>query len=96
MKDLLSFLLSMTLVFTLAACSDGTISSDESNSSELPSTSSETSAQSSAESSENPVESQEINGSETPVESEKPVEGGNTLIAYFSWSGNTEQMAQMI
>lgn len=96
MKKLLSFLLIMTLVFSLAACSNRTTSSDESSSSELPSTSSETPTQSSAAPSENPVESQESNRAETPAGSEVPTEVGNTLIAYFSWSGNTEQMAQMI
>ena len=41
--------------------------------------------------------------SEVPAESEEPAgsaesttEAGRTLIAYFSWSGNTEQVAQMI
>ncbi|WP_276854494.1 flavodoxin, partial [Clostridium phoceensis] len=33
--------------------------------------------------------------SETPAASAQPETGG-TLIAYFSWSGNTEQVAQII
>lgn len=97
MKKLLSLLLSMTLVFSLAACSGGTTASpDADGSSEQPSTPSETSARPSAESPENSMESQEPSSLETTAESEEPAEVGNTLIAYFSWSGHTEQMAQMI
>lgn len=96
MKKLLSILLSMALVFSLAACSGGTTSSGEGSSSKPQSNSSETSAQPSAESSETPTKSEEPAGFETPVESEESAEGSNTLIAYFSWSGNTEQMAQII
>lgn len=82
MKKLLSLLLSMTLVFSLAACSGGTTSSEGEGSEALVS--------SSEPSFEAPV------GSEEPSSSELPEEAGDTLIAYFSWSGNTEQMAQMI
>ena len=79
MKKLLSLLLSITLVFCLAACSGGTASS-ESGSSELSSEASE-----------------ESFSSEAPEESiELTEEAGDILVAYFSWSGNTEQMAQMI
>ena len=82
MKKLLSLLLSMTLVFSLAACSGGTTSS-EGNSSEP--------------SSETSVTSEEPSSSEVPEEPAEPTEeAGGTLVAYFSWSGNTEQMAQMI
>ena len=84
MKKLLSILLSMALIFSLAACGSGTTSSGEGSSSEPSAGSSETSEQPSAELSEN------------PAESEEPVEGENILIAYFSWSGNTERMARMI
>ena len=40
--------------------------------------------------------SEEPFSSEEPVASEESSEAGGTLIAYFSWSGNTEQMAQTI
>ena len=33
---------------------------------------------------------------ETPSSSEESAEGSNVLIAYFSWSGNTEEMASYI
>ena len=82
MKKLLSLLLSMTLVFSLAACSGGTTSS-EGNSSEP--------------SSETSVTSEEPSSYEVPEEPAEPTEeAGGTLVSYFSWSGNTEQMAQMI
>lgn len=87
MKKLLSLLLSMTLVFSLAACSGGTTSSEDG--------SSESSVSSSEPSSEAPAE--ETSSSEAPEESTEPAEeAGGTLVAYFSWSGNTEQMAQII
>lgn len=82
MKKLLSFLLSMTLVFSLAACSGGTSTSE---------------GGASGSSSQALSESEEHSGSEASEESAEPTEEvGGTLIAYFSWSGNTEQMAQMI
>ena len=83
MKKILSLLLSMTLVFSLAACSGGGATSSEGGTSEP--------------SSQTPSESEAPSNSETPEESAEPTEEtGGTLIAYFSWSGNTEQMAQMI
>ncbi len=83
MKKLLYLLLSMTLAFSLAACSGGTKPSSENGESQPPSEAS--------------VESEESSDSEMQDESAKPANGaGDTLIAYFSWSGNTEQMAQMI
>ncbi len=89
MKKLLSLLLSITLVFSLAACSGGTTSSEDG--------SFESSASSSEPSSEAPAASEETSSSEAPEESTEPAEeAGGTLVAYFSWSGNTEQMAQII
>lgn len=83
MEKILSLLLSMTLVFSLAACSGGGATSSEGGTSEP--------------SSQTPSESEAPSNSETPEESAEPTEEtGGTLIAYFSWSGNTEQMAQMI
>ena len=83
MKKILSLLLSMTLVFSLAACSGGGATSSDGGTSEP--------------SSQTPSESEAPSNSETLEESAEPTEEtGGTLIAYFSWSGNTEQMAQMI
>ena len=93
MKKILSLLLSMVLVFSLAACGGENSSSSDNGSSESSVQSSELAAQSSevpAES-ETPVESED-----SAVSAESTGEMGGILIAYFSWSGNTEQMAQMI
>lgn len=82
MKKLLSLILSMTLVFSLAACSEKTTSSEGGNS---------------EQSYEVSIQSEGASSSELSVESAEPAkEAGGTLIAYFSWSGNTEQMARMI
>ena len=82
MKKLLSLLLSMTLILSLAACGGETASSEGNTS--------EPTLQESPE-------SEELSSSESPEETaESTGETGRTLIAYFSWSGNTEQMAQMI
>lgn len=90
MKKLLSLLLSMTLIVSLAACSGGAPVSSEDVTSQPP-------VSASQPSSEAPVESEEPTSSEPSAESQQPVEEtSGTLIAYFSWSGNTEQMAQMI
>lgn len=88
MKKMLSLLLSMTLIFSLAACSGGTTASDGDNS--------ETTVSYSEPSSEAPVESEKPTSSELSESTEPTEEAGGTLIAYFSWSGNTEKMAQMI
>lgn len=89
MKKWLSILLSMTLVFSLTACNGGTTSREDENS-EPPAISSEPS-------SEAPSISEEPSSSDPPEESVEPTEEiGGTLIAYFSWSGNTEKMAQII
>ena len=89
MKKILSLLLPMMLVFSLAACSGGTTSRGGGTS--------EPAINSSEPSSQTPSESEAPSSSEASDESAEPTEEtGGTLIAYFSWSGNTEQMAQMI
>ena len=46
---------------------------------------------------ESPTEEPAEEPSEEPAESETPTAGDSSLlIAYFSWSGNTEQVAQII
>ena len=89
MKKLCSILLSMTLLFSLAACGSGEPASSESGPSEASASSSEASSQADAKSAEMSAGSED-----EPAESEAPTAEGGTLIAYFSWSGNTEQMAQ--
>lgn len=82
MKKLFSVLVAMTMAFSLAACSGGN-----------PSSGGDAGFDSSSESSA----SSEASASDAP--SSQPEEGaeeGGTLLAYFSWSGNTQQMAEII
>ena len=68
MKKIYWILLSMALLFSLAACGGS-----ESSSSEASTSSPETSSQSVAESSELPAALEEISDSPEPAEPEKPV-----------------------
>ena len=99
MKKLLSLALCTMLSFSLTACSEEAASSGEGSSSEpLSQPSSDTvpeSSETAAESSEISAESQETAEPSEAVEITDPETGG-TLIAYFSWSGNTEAMANLI
>ncbi len=90
MKKILSMLLSMTMLCSLAACGGETPSDEEKS----PAASADTAEQSAELSSENAVESE--GASDGAEQEEAAGENRDTLIAYFSWSGNTEQMAQMI
>ena len=116
MKKLFSVLLSITLIFSLAACG-GTSSPNVEGTTESSVRSSEADSQSSSDASvsseassdpeessvsEEPSVSEESSGAMEPSASGETEESaevrkdGGTLIAYFSWSGNTEQVAQMI
>lgn len=86
-KKVISVLMVLMMIFSLAACGQSTTNENsEAN------TSTNESVQPSTEA---PDESKAPDNSETP---EVPVEGGKTLIVYFSWStsGNTEKMANTI
>lgn len=96
MKKVCSILLSMAMLLSLAACSGGEPAASESSASEAPTSSSEISSQPASESAETSAAPEEPASSEEPAASEESNEAGGTLIAYFSWSGNTEQMAQTI
>lgn len=87
MKKLVSVFVAIMMLFSLAAC--GQSSTNENSGAN---TSTNESVQLSPEA---PDESKTPNNSETP---EVPVDGGKTLIVYFSWStsGNTEKMANTI
>lgn len=93
MKKICPPLLSMALLVSLSACG-GTSAASESGASEAPASSSEVSSQPASESAETSAAPQAPSGSEEAAEA--PTEAGGALIAYFSWSGNTEQMAQAI
>lgn len=93
MKKWTSLLLALAMTLSLAACGD---SGTQENTSEPPasvsgSTGEETPAPTGTEM---PAEEP----AEEPAESETPTAGDSSsvLIAYFSWSGNTEQVAQII
>lgn len=96
MKKLCSIFLTMALLFPLAACSGGQSAASENSASEAPNSSSEVSSQPASGSSETSAVSEAPSISEGPVAAEESTEAGGTLIAYFSWSGNTEHMAQTI
>lgn len=111
MKKIVSLMLSAVLIFSLAACGtqgSQNSSSNENEVTESPSDSSESgtdaseemSAEAAAEetiTSEPSEDSEDSDVSETAAEPEEPAEGtGGILVAYFSWSGNTEQVAQII
>lgn len=84
MKKLFSVLAAMAMVFSLAACSGGNPSSSGDAGAEPPVSSSETPA------------SSEVPASDASSLPEESTEAGKTLVAYFSWSGNTQQLAEII
>lgn len=87
-KKILSILLAVTLAGSLAACSGENASPD---------TGENTTPQTSATlpvASEPADESTEATPSAAPETAEP--EAGGTLVAYFSWSGNTKQLAGII
>lgn len=94
MKKLLATILSLALIFSLAACGSSNAESGSSGT-DAPSS---TEAPSNVTSSETPSTEPATDESETPSESEPSAqpEQGKTLVAYFSWSGNTQQLAGMI
>ena len=93
MKKICPPLLSMALRVSLSAWG-GTSAASESTASEAPASSPEVSSPPASESAETSAAPQAPSGSEEAAEA--PAEAGGVLIAYFSWSGNTEQMAQAI
>ena len=100
MKKLLTFIMSSALALSLAACSSQS-SSAESSTTAVAETMEETTAEeageteAAAETTAPEGEAAETETSEETTATEGVSDGG-TLVAYFSWSGNTEQMAQMI
>ncbi len=88
MKKVFSILMVLTLLFSLAACSRGTNSGDSSS----PALQSGEPSSSLTEDSENPSVSSEP----TAPDSEPTEAGTKSLVVYFSWSGNTENVAKSI
>lgn len=86
MKKYFSLVLTLTMVFSLAACGNSGAAESSSSASEESGTSSEVI--------EVILQSEEP---QTEVSSEPEKEtGSNSLIVYFSWSGNTESVANEI
>ena len=88
MKKWTSLLLALAMALSLAACG----SSNQGNTPEPPASVSGSTAE------ETPTEEPAEEPSEEPAESETSTTGDSSsvLITYFSWSGNTEQVAQII
>lgn len=90
MKKLVMFLISLTVVCSLAACSSNRQSENEGNSSEQV-------TQSTEQTSEQVTQSTEQTAGENAEEAEtQPEASGKILIAYFSATGNTETAANYI
>lgn len=88
MKKAISILIAVVMIFSLAACGQSDTSGnnkDDTSSRESAQTSPETDTQDPAKSAEG--------GSEA---AKTLKENGKTLVVYFSWSGNTEEMASYI
>lgn len=95
MKKTGAVLFAAALVFSLAACGGEKPGSGATASSEASSVSSE----SSSAPAEEPVSEAFQESADTAAASasqEGPEETGGTLVAYFSWSGNTRGMAELI
>ena len=88
MKKVFSILMVLTLLFSLAACSRDTNSGDSSSSA----LQSGEPSSSLTEDSENPSVSSEP----TATDSEPTETEAKSLVVYFSWSGNTENVAKSI
>ena len=86
LKGLLSVMLAGTAVFSLAACSDGTGTEEQTE------TQTEESTETQTEENADAGETADIEEEGTDTAARE----GAALIAYFSWSGNTEAVAQEI
>lgn len=94
MKKVLAAILSLALVFSLAACGSSNTGSDAPSSREPTNTVTDENTSGIGAESETPApESEEP--SSAPAATDEP-ESGKILVAYFSWSGNTEELAGMI
>lgn len=86
MKKLLGIFLACTMVFALAGCSSGNTATSQPG--ETGSAVSQTLSQ--------PEESQAQSAAQADETGETDSAEGGILIAYFSWSGNTERVANLI
>ncbi|MCR0414418.1 NAD(P)H-dependent oxidoreductase [[Clostridium] innocuum] len=93
MKRVFSILMIFVLLFSLAACSNNGANEESSSPAQQSSNQSSTPAEgsNSQNDSSEPAESSEPNASSVPTET-----GSKSLVVYFSWSGNTENVAKSI
>ena len=93
MKRVFSILMIFVLLFSLAACSNNGANEESSSPAQQSSNQSSTPAEgsNSQNDSSEPTESIEQNVSSTPTET-----AAKSLVVYFSWSGNTENVAKSI
>lgn len=91
MQKMLAILFSAMMAFSLAACSNGAPSSGADSSPAAPTPSPEP-----ASASSEPLEAAETPAPADSAAEVEQTEAGGTLVAYFSWSGNTQQMAEII
>lgn len=96
MKKLLSILLFVTTLFALISCGGTNAPSGQSAQSSRPSNAAEATPEPSPEASETAAGADEYADSEADDGTQEPSLKGDALIAYFSWSGNTQHMAQLI
>lgn len=93
MKRVFSILMILTLLFSLAACSNNGANEESSSPTQQSSNQSFIPAEgsNSQNDSSEPTESSEQNASSIPTET-----AAKSLVVYFSWSGNTENVAKSI
>lgn len=93
MKKIMSILMIFVLLFSLAACSNNGANEESSSPAQQSSNQSSTPVEgsNSQNDSSEPTESIEQNVSSTPTET-----AAKSLVVYFSWSGNTENVAKSI
>ena len=93
MKKWTALLLALAMTLSLAACGS---SGNQENASDMPASASGSAAEETPASTD--TETPAAAPAEDPAESGTSATGdpGSVLIAYFSWSGNTEQVAQII
>lgn len=92
-KKVFLILMVLTLLFSLAACSDSTANEGSSS----PTQQSGDQRSTPAEGSDGQSDSSEAAESSEPNDSSTPTEtGSKSLVVYFSWSGNTENVAKSI
>lgn len=91
-KKLISILVACIMIFSLAAC--GSTSTGQTDASQ--NNTSESMSSTSAETEETTDGATADNKQNTSVKDNTDKENGKTLVAYFSWSGNTREMASYI